>query len=101
MITMQAEAVNHQQWRHQRFEELVKTSDYHLNRYWDFETGSCDIDRLEHDILLLSGDEQIQAHFFWTIWTGKMPFEQVENIHRLNENSKTIVRQWSEHPFFL
>ena len=86
---------------HQRFEQLVKECPVRLTQYWNFDNGSCDIDRLEHDIALLQGEERIMAEFFHCIWTDQMPFGPVESMYQLSEKSRNVIRRWSEYPFFL
>lgn len=69
--------------------------------FWDLENRSLNIEALESDMSMSSGENAL-ARFFAAIWLGenKFNFDIANDISSMDQKGRDIVAEWVKAPFF-
>ena len=83
-----------------RFVEMVQAHP-ELAGYWDFETWSLQVKRVDEDFGVLSSGQQILMPFFMSVWFGRnKDFDITRAAGVLDNSNKQIIADWLLDPFW-
>lgn len=70
--------------------------------YWDKSNGNLDIQRLEHDLNILSSGESALARFLGGVWLGnnQFNFDIFSHPKSFNEKEMKVFKDWINNPFY-
>ena len=84
-----------------RFAELLAAVPW-LERYWDFEAGECQLDRIKDAMGVWSHGERVLAQFFVGVWRGnnELGFDLIDAASTLDPQHRAVIGTWLADPFW-
>jgi len=85
----------------QRFFRLLQEAPF-LEKFWDYDDRSTDLDALKEEMGAWSRGEIILAQFFAGLWVGNntLEFDMFQAAEVLDANNRRIIMTWFEDPFW-
>lgn len=70
--------------------------------YWDKESCSLDIARLQEELAQMSSGEAAIARFFPTVWLGEneFGFDMIQHVPDCDKCGQALISAWVSNPFF-